>query len=99
MCIDNDRKDTAPQKCDIFEDFLTKIWTDFCIQKNISGNQVDPDEFSLYGFEKLISHRRPIYDLIAKNWGIEIPFTEISKIKSASDLNKLIYQFLPETKD
>ena len=35
----------------------------------------------------------------AKNWGIEIPFTEISKIKSASGLNKLIYQFLPETKD
>ena len=57
------------------------------------------DEFSLYGFEKLIPHRRPIYDLIAKNWGIEIPFTEISKIKSASHLNKLIYQSLPETKD
>ena len=94
-----DRFKKDPKPMYYKEDFLSKTWRDFCVKKNVTGNQVDPDEFSLYGFEKLISHRRPIYNLIAKNWGIEIPFTAINKIKSAVDLNKLIYQSLPETKE
>ena len=85
----------APKPMYYNENFLNRIWQNFCSEKNVLHSDVNPYEFSLYGFEKLISHRRPIYNMIAKNWGIEIPAADINHVKSEMDLNHLIADYLP----
>ncbi len=94
-----DRFKKEPKPMYYEENFLNKIWEKFCNRREISGPEVNPDEFSLYGFEELMSHRRPIYQSIAKNWGIEVPAIEIGKVQSDSDLKELIYQHLPNSEN
>ena len=76
------------------ENFLTEKWSNFKNMNNVDNKNVDPDKFILYCFEDLLDHRIPIYDTIAKNWGITINADDISKIKNEKDFINLISNYL-----
>ena len=59
-----------------------------------SDKNVDPDKFILYCFEDLLDHRIPIYDSIAKNWGITINADDITKVKNEKDFINLVSNYL-----
>ena len=61
----------------------------------VTNRNVDPDKFTLYCFEELLDHRAPIYNSIAKNWGITIDADDISKVKSENDFVNLVSRYLP----
>ena len=52
------------------------------------------NKFILYCFEDLLDHRIPIYDSIAKNWGITINADDISKVKNEKDFINLVSNYL-----
>ena len=72
------------------ETFLTEKWSSFKNINNVDNKNVDPDKFILYCFEDLLDHRLPIYDSIAKNWGITINADDISKVKNEKDFINLV---------
>ena len=86
----------APKPMYYNENFLIKIWKEFCKEKEVDETSASPKEFSIYGFDKLIKHRGPIYKAIAQNWGIEIPASDLSKVKTEEDLSELVCNNLPE---
>ncbi|HEY4996120.1 MAG TPA: ATPase, partial [Aestuariivirga sp.] len=46
--------------------FLDEKWREYKLSQNIKDNDaVDPDSFAIWGFEKLIHHRLPLYRAIA----------------------------------
>ena len=72
------------------ENFLNEKWSNFKNINNVDNKNVDPDKFILYCFEDLLDHRIPIYDSIAKNWGITINADDISKVKNEKDFINLV---------
>ena len=76
------------------ETFLTEKWSSFKKINNVDNKNVDPDKFILYCFEDLLDHRLPIYDSIAKNWGITINADDISKVKNEKDFINLVSNYL-----
>ena len=76
------------------ENFLTEKWSNFKNMNNVDNKNVDPDKFILYCFEDLLDHRTPIYDSIAKNWGITINVDDISKVKNEKDFINLVSNYL-----
>ena len=76
------------------ENFLTEKWSSFKNINNVNNKNVDPDKFILYCFEDLLDHRIPIYDSIAKNWGITINADDISKVKNEKDFINLVSNYL-----
>ena len=76
------------------ENFLNKKWSDFKNINNVDDKNVDPDKFILYCFEDLLDHRIPIYDSIAKNWGITINADDISKVENEKDFTNLVSNYL-----
>ena len=76
------------------ENFLDEKWSNFKNINNVDNKNVDPDKFILYCFEDLLDHRIPIYDSIAKNWGITINVDDISKVKNEKDFINLVSNYL-----
>ena len=72
------------------ENFLKETWTDFGLTTNQSEKNIDPNEFSLYGFKALIAHRLPIYEKIAQNWGITIETEKVQAIRTENDFVDLV---------
>jgi len=76
------------------ENFLNEKWSNFKNINNVDNKNVDPNKFILYCFEDLLDHRIPIYDSIAKNWGITINADDISKVKNEKDFINLVSNYL-----
>ena len=76
------------------ENFLNEKWSNFKNINNVDNKNVDPDKFILYCFEDLLDHRIPIYDSIAKNWGITINADDISKVENEKDFTNLVSNYL-----
>ena len=81
------------------EDFLNKKWSNFKDKFKVSNSNVDPDKFILYCFEDLLDYRTPIYNSIAKNWGITIDADDISKVKNENDFINLVSHYLSKIKE
>ncbi len=80
----------APKPMYYKESFLRKKWTEFCDIHNITEDSVDPDTFMSFGFKALIQHRIPIYERIARNWGVTIDAETLSKMKCEEDFIEII---------
>ena len=72
------------------EDFLNSLWQNFRNDASIINDQINPDDFMIYGFKALIKRRKAIFDSISKNWGISLNFENLRVVKSAADLVKAI---------
>ena len=81
------------------EHFLNKKWSNFKDEFKVSNSNVDPDKFTLYCFEELLDYRAPIYNSIAKNWGITIDADDISKVKNENDFISLVSRYLSKIKE
>ncbi len=68
------------------ENFLQSIWQRFRDDTSPIGNEINPDDFMIYGFKALIKRRKAIFETISKNWGISLNFEHLRKVKCASDL-------------
>ena len=49
-------------------------------------DEINPDDFMIYGFKHLLSEEKAIFDKISKNWGISLNFEQLRDVKCATDL-------------
>ncbi|MEM8698150.1 MAG: ATPase [Pseudomonadota bacterium] len=80
----------APKPMYYPEDVLRGFWTDYLAETNATETGVDPDGFITWGFRRLLQHRLPRYDLMARNWGVTVEAEEIEAVKSPDDFDALI---------
>ena len=70
---------------------LARWWAEFKQEKDIDRDRlVDPDEFAVWGFARLIHHRLPIYERIAELYGYIIEASEVEALRDETDFLDLI---------
>ena len=72
------------------EKFLIECWGNFLKEKSISESKVDPNEFIIWGYRKLLENRSPRYRKIAKDWGITLKASDVATVRSADEFKSLI---------
>lgn len=80
----------APKPMYYREDFLRAKWAEYLVDRNITEAEVDPDDFILYGYRALLEHRLPLYESMARNWGVTVEADEVRHITDAKDFTTLI---------
>ena len=71
--------------------FLDSKWAEYKIRRAIERDeQVDPDDFAVWGFEQLLAHRIPLYEAIAERYGYVIDMTDVPGVRTESDLLDLL---------
>ena len=71
--------------------FLEQTWEFYKQQHGIErDDDVDPDEFIVWGFERLLHHRIPLYEQIAENHGYAVEMHEIPQIRDHTDFLDLL---------
>ena len=68
------------------ENFLHSLWKSFRDDTSTTCDEINPDDFMIYGFKALIKRRKAIFDTISKNWGISLNFEQLREVKCAADL-------------
>lgn len=84
------RFDAAPKPMYYPEDFLLESWAAYTARDGVAEDHVDPDAFIRWGFRRLLSHRLPRYDAIARGWGVTIAATEIARVRTPADFDRLV---------
>lgn len=69
-------------------EFLDEAWKEFLNGK--SGKSVDPDQFLVFAFRRLIDWRLPRYRALAKRWGVRVAAGKLAKAKNAEEVIDLI---------
>ncbi len=76
-------------------EFLRRIWREYKEEHGIADDaEVDPDAFSIHGFERLIRHRLPLYERIARRWGYRASMQEVESVRDEQDFNALMAQVI-----
>ena len=68
------------------ENFLHSLWQRFRDDTTTICDEINPDDFMIYGFKALIKRRKAIFETISKNWGISLNFEQLREVKCAADL-------------
>jgi hypothetical protein len=83
------RFDRAPKPMYYQPAFLMTVWADYLAKTGVTENQVNPDAFLRYGYARLLDHRRPRYEAMAK-WGVAVTADDVAQVKSPDDFTALI---------
>lgn len=71
--------------------FLIEKWAEF---KSINGlrhdDDVNPEDFAVWGFEALLRDRLPRYQTLANNFGYEVEASDLSRIRDHQDFMGLM---------
>ena len=73
---------------------LSESWNTFKELTASQDDEVDPNAFAIYAYEKAISARQPKYRAICNKWGVSISADEVSTITSSEDFDTLIAKAL-----
>ncbi len=83
--IDRFRK--APKPMYFHENFLDKIWKAYLGDREECA--VDPSDFLVFAFERLLDWRLPRYEALAMRWGVCIEGDDLARIASATKFDDL----------
>ncbi|SMX31305.1 helix-turn-helix domain-containing protein [Octadecabacter ascidiaceicola] len=72
------------------DEFLVEKWKQYLSENDVSSSKVDPNEFAVWGFNELVKHRRPLYESIAKKWGVTVSASDISEVENSNDFLELV---------
>lgn len=72
------------------EPLLRDLWAEYQEAERVTEAEVDPDAFVSWGFRRLVEHRIPIYEAIARNWGVTVEAAEIEALESPEAFDSLI---------
>lgn len=71
--------------------FLDAKWTEYKSLRGIAQDeQVNPDDFAVWGFEQLLAHRIPLYEAVAQRYGYVIDMNDVPGVRTESDLLDLL---------
>ncbi|MDQ7260908.1 ATPase [Paracoccus sp. PS-1] len=85
------RFDRAPKPMYYQPDFLDRAWTDYRVEKGLTEEQVNPDDFIRWTYARALAHRQPRYEAMARR-GVTLLAEEVAQVKSPDDLLRLVGQ-------
>lgn len=91
------RFDRAPKPMYYQPEFLDRAWTAYRVEKGLSEEQVNPDDFIRWTYARALAHRQPRYQAMARR-GVTVLAEEVAQVRTADDLNLLIARAI-ERKD
>jgi hypothetical protein len=94
MLVERFRK--SPKPIYYQPQFLDEIWNEYKDLRKVSDSAVDPDDFAVWGFERLLSHRIPRYAAIAENFGYRIAMADLARVHDAQSLCALLAGQMPQ---
>lgn len=80
----------APKPMSYQPEFLERCWQDYLSDRHLTEDQVDPDDFIRTTYANALAHRQPLYEAMARNWGVTVSANEISAVRSAADFTSLV---------
>ncbi|MFT6659735.1 ATPase [Maritalea sp.] len=81
----------APKPMYYSPDMLENAWGRYKAEKAIKNdNDVDPDDFAVWGFAALVRHRLPIYQAIADKFGYIIEARDFETIRDDQDFDAMM---------
>ncbi|MDU8911545.1 ATPase [Aestuariicoccus sp. MJ-SS9] len=89
------RFDRAPKPMAYSPDFLAQAWADYLDETGAAEADVDPDAFIRWTYARALAHRQPLYEAMAKNWGITLEAADVAAVRSEADFVDLIASALP----
>ena len=90
------RFDREPKPMYYPEPFLRESWAAYMAEHGVPEDRVDPDDFIRWGFRRLMAHRLPRYDAIARNWGIALPAEAVAGVTTPEEFDRLLAGALDE---
>ncbi|MBV7393367.1 ATPase [Mameliella sediminis] len=90
------RFDRAPKPMAYRPDFLASGWAQYLAETGQAETEVNPDAFIRWTYARALAHRQPIYEEMARNWGVTVEATQMAQVKSESDFTDLIADALPK---
>ncbi|MGB3316631.1 MAG: ATPase, partial [Albidovulum sp.] len=88
------RFDRAPKPMYYQPDFLHASWAEYLEANGLTENMVDPDAFVRWAYSRALAHRQPLYDAMARNWGVTVTAEEVAEVRTPSDFETLIARAL-----
>ena len=82
------RFDQHPKPMYFDEIFLLEMWRNHCGQRPEA--EIDPAGFLRDAFGRLIEHRLPRYEGLARRWGATVEADELAATRTAEEFNQLI---------
>lgn len=83
------RFDRAPKPIYYQPGFLAELWAEYLAQEGKPAAEVDPDAFLRFGYARLLDHRQPRYEAMAR-WGVTITAEEVADVRTPADFDRLI---------
>jgi hypothetical protein len=84
------RFDRAPKPMYYPEEFLRSLWQEHLATSGEAPDRVDPDAFVRHGFRRLVAHRLPRYEAMARRWGVTVEAEEVAALATPADFETLI---------
>jgi DNA-binding XRE family transcriptional regulator len=76
--------------------FLREKWSEYTKLRSVKPEDVDPTDFSVWGFKQLLERRRPIYESFAKRWGVKVTAVNVAKVRDEKDFIELVGQAIDD---
>lgn len=89
------RFDQAPKPMAYQPAFLLAQWHGYLDEFGIAPHKVDPDSFIRWTYAKALAHRQPLYDEMARNWGVTITAKDAATIRDVTDFEDVVAAALP----
>ena len=71
-------------------EFLDEQWNDFTTSRGLSGDEVNPDAFACWCYSKALERRLPLYEAMARNWGMSLEAGEVAGVTSEDEFCNLV---------
>ncbi|MCL3883637.1 ATPase [Marivita sp. GX14005] len=84
------RFDKAPKPMAYQPQFLDRVWAEYLSHNNVKGSDVDPDGFIRWTYAQALDHRRPLYEAMARNWGVTIDAHDLTDAPTPERFDDLI---------
>ncbi|MAM60540.1 ATPase [Maritimibacter sp. UBA3975] len=80
----------APKPMYYQPETLQSYWRDYLAKNDVAPDKVDPDDFMRATYAKALHHRQPLYQAMARNWGITVAADDVARVRSPEDFDDLI---------
>jgi hypothetical protein len=92
------RFDRAPKPMYYQPEFLENAWVAYRVEKGLTGDEVNPDDFIRWTYARALAHRQPRYQAMARR-GITVLAEEVAEVKDPADFNALIARAIDRRPD
>ncbi|SDY26905.1 ATPase [Citreimonas salinaria] len=89
------RFDRAPKPMAYQPQFLDRAWSAYLDETGFADDAVDPDAFIRWTYARALAHRQPLYEAIARNWGVTVEAADLARVQTEAEFQDLIASALP----